>query len=142
MSRTNHLACGPVALAAALAPQDVDYAYIESNGDPANMTTMAACCAPQPAQQDGSCYTWCQVPAEAGIDVPETRLSWEWNFQYCLNHQGRLASGEGGRFKAPKVHTVQGREKEVNSGSSWHLQLGTVKGVVFLTLVVLSFAFM
>ncbi|KAK8065486.1 hypothetical protein PG997_012233 [Apiospora hydei] len=120
-------ACSPVSLAA-VAPHDADYAYIQSNGNPVHIQAMTACCAPQEARQvDNGCYTWCRLAADADIDAPESQVSWEKDFQYCLNYQGRLLAsgsddgggddgdgegeGEGGggegRYRAPWVHAVK-----------------------------------
>ncbi|KAK6850076.1 hypothetical protein PG995_013909 [Apiospora arundinis] len=144
-----NLACDPAHLAPALGPHDdADYAYIESDGDLVNVTAMVACCAPQPVQPqdsgDGStsCYAWCQLPPEADISVPESRVSWEREFQSCLNYEGRAASDRSGRFIAPKVRTVRkGESSEATSSvSSRHAEVVAVKRILFLALGVLSWA--
>lgn len=139
--------CSPVNLAA-LAPHDANYAYIESNGNPVRVAAMTACCDPEPAHQDG-CYTWCRLPADADIDAPESQVSWERDFQYCLKYQGRLANGDGGgvRFVAPWVRTVQNKRKGgavstsgAASVSRRHGEVGAVKLAVFVSLGLLSWA--
>ncbi|KAK8058863.1 hypothetical protein PG994_009311 [Apiospora phragmitis] len=136
----------PVNLAI-LALHDADYAYIQSDGNAVHVQAMTACCAPQPAHQDG-CYTWCRLPAGDDIDAPESQLSWERGFQYCLNYQGRLASDGGGRFRAPWVRAVHNKREEkaavsAAAASRRHMgEVGVVKrAATFLVLGVLSWAF-
>ncbi|KAK7998877.1 hypothetical protein PG991_014552 [Apiospora marii] len=134
--------CSPVNLAA-LAPSDANYAYIESNGDPVRAAAMTACCDPEPAHLDG-CYAWCRLPEDADIDAPESRVSWERDFQYCLRYQGRLASDGGVRFVAPWVRAVQNKRTGPASSSStrrrYHGEVGVVKWAVVVLLGVLSWA--
>ncbi|KAK7953499.1 hypothetical protein PG996_014394 [Apiospora saccharicola] len=135
--------CSPVNLAA-LAPSDANYAYIESNGDPVRAAAMTACCGPEPAHVDG-CYAWCRLPEDADIDAPESQVSWERDFQYCLKYQGRLASDGGVRFVAPWVRTVQNKRKggmstSAATSSSRHGEVGGVKWAVVVSLGVLSWA--
>lgn len=137
--------CSPVNLAA-LAPSDANYVYIESNGDPVCVAAMTACCDPEPAHQDG-CYSWCQLPEDADIDAPESRVSWERDFQHCLKYQGRLASDGGARFVAPWVRAVQNKRTgpaspsaAAASSSRPHGVVGAVKWAVVVSLGVLSWA--
>ncbi|KAK7967574.1 uncharacterized protein PG986_001851 [Apiospora aurea] len=150
-------ACSPVSLAAAT-PHEADYAYIQSNGNPVHIQAMTACCAPQEARRGGGggggggCYTWCRLPAGADINAPESQISWENDFQYCLNYQGRmLASGDNddgdgeggegdgegegkGRYRAPWVHAVKKGtpENALNSAASSNARQrdGEVGGVL------------
>ncbi|KAK8034864.1 hypothetical protein PG993_009859 [Apiospora rasikravindrae] len=135
--------CSPVDLAA-VAPHDADYAYIKSYGNPVHVAAMTACCAPQEARQDGGCYTWCRLPAGTDIDAPESQMSWERDFQYCLNYQGRLLAlsddgeedgdgdGGGGRYRAPWVHAVKSTEGNALVSAASHTRHdGEVGGVVW-----------
>ncbi|KAK8136760.1 hypothetical protein PG984_004700 [Apiospora sp. TS-2023a] len=134
--------CSPVNLAA-LAPSDANYAYIESNGNPVRVAAMTACCDPEPAHVDG-CYAWCRLPEDADIDAPESQVSWERDFQYCLKYQGHLASDGGVRFVAPWVRTVQNKRKggsvSSSGASSSRRRHGVVKSAMVVSLGALAWA--